>query len=117
MKALLVVTAAAVLTIATAGYASAQDAAAKGAKVYADQKCSMCHAIAGKGNKAGPLDDVGTKLSADDIRQWIVDPAGMTAKTKAPRKPAMTSVAAKLKALPKDDVDALVAYLSSLKGK
>jgi hypothetical protein len=29
----------------------------------------------------------------------------------------MTTVAAKLKALPKDDVDALVAYLSSLKGK
>ena len=117
MKSVLVVTAAVLLTIATAGYASAQDAKAKGEKVYADQKCSMCHSIAGKGNVKGPLDDVGKKLSADEIREWIVDPAAATAKAKAQRKPAMTSVAAKLKALPKDDVDALVGYLSSLKGK
>jgi len=94
-----------------AGSASAQDAA-KGAKVYADQKCSTCHAIAGKGNAKGALDDVGSKLSAAEIREWIVDPVGMTAKSKAARKPAMT---AKYAALPKDDLDALVAYLSSLK--
>jgi len=41
----------------------------------------------------------------------------MTTKMKAERKPPMTSVAAKLKALPKADVDALVEYLSSLKVK
>jgi len=117
MKFVFVATAAALLTFAGAGHASAQDAIAKGQKVYADQKCSVCHSIGGKGNTKGPLDDVGTKLSADDIRQWIVDPAGMTAKSKAARKPPMTSVAAKMKALSKDDVDALVAYLSSLKGK
>jgi mono/diheme cytochrome c family protein len=109
--------AAVAVTAMTAGSASAQDLAAKGAKVYADQKCSVCHSIAGKGNAKGPLDDVGKKLSADDIREWIVDPAAATAKAKAERKPPMTSVAAKLKALPKEDVDALVAYLSSLKGK
>ena len=91
--------------------ASAQDAA-KGAKVYADQKCSNCHAIAGKGNAKGALDDVGSKLSAADIREWIVDPVGMAAKSKATRKPVMT---AKYTGLPKDDLDALVAYLSSLK--
>jgi mono/diheme cytochrome c family protein len=116
MKSVLVVTAAALLTIATAGSASAQDAA-KGAKVYAAEKCSMCHSIAGKGNAKGPLDDVGSKLSEDDIRLWITDPAAATAKAKAARKPPMTSVATKLKALSKDDVDALVAYMSSLKGK
>ena len=43
---------------AFAAVAAAQDAAA-GAKVYADQKCSVCHSIAGKGNAKGPLDDVG----------------------------------------------------------
>jgi len=94
-----------------AASASAQDAAA-GAKVFADQKCSMCHSIAGKGNAKGALDDVGSKLSAADIRQWIVDPVGMTAKSKAERKPPMT---AKYSSLPKGDLDALVAYLSSLK--
>lgn len=98
------------LTISLAGAAAAQDAKAKGEKVYADQKCSLCHSIAGKGNAKGPLDGVGSKLSADEIRAWIVDAKAMTAKTKAPRKPEM-----KQYTLPKDDVDALVAYLSSLK--
>lgn len=118
MKKMMMVAAAAIgLTAMTSGVAAAQDAKAKGEKVYADQKCSMCHSIAGKGNAKGPLDDVGKKLSADDIREWIVDPAAAAAKAKADRKPPMASMAAKLKALPKDDVDNLVAYLSSLKGK
>jgi mono/diheme cytochrome c family protein len=117
MKSMMVMAAAVALTAMTAGVASAQDLKAKGEKVYADQKCSMCHSIAGKGNTKGPLDDVGKKLTADEIHQWIVDPAAATAKAKAERKPPMTSVAAKMKALSKDDVDALVAYLSSLKGK
>jgi mono/diheme cytochrome c family protein len=90
---------------------SAQDTAA-GAKVYADQKCGICHSIAGKGNAKGSLDGVGGKLTADEIRRWIVDPAGMTAKTKAPRKPPMP---AKYGSLSKGDLDALVAYLASLK--
>jgi len=117
MKSMMIIAAAVALTALTAGSASAQDLKAKGEKVYADQKCSVCHSIAGKGNAKGPLDDVGKKLSADEIREWITDPAGMTAKSKAERKPAMSTMAAKLKAMPKDDVDALVAYLSSLKGK
>jgi mono/diheme cytochrome c family protein len=102
--------------LAFAGTAAAQDAKAveKGAKVFADQKCSMCHSIAGKGNPKGLLDGVGSKLKVEEIRQWIVEPAAMTTKTKAERKPPMPS---KFSALPKDDLDALVAYLSSLKKK
>ena len=111
MKRVLIGMVSVFVVAAFAGPASAQDVA-KGAKVYADQKCSTCHAIAGKGNAKGALDDVGTKFTAAEIREWIVDPVGMTAKHKAPRKPAMT---AKYTALPKDDLDALVAYLSSLK--
>jgi mono/diheme cytochrome c family protein len=96
---------------ATAAFA--QDAKVQqGQKVYTDQKCSLCHSIGGHGNAKGPLDDVGSKLSADELRQWIVDAKGMTAKAKATRKPAM-----KQYSLPKEDVDALVAYLQTLKGK
>ena len=98
------------LCIGFAATAVAQDKVAKGEKVYADQKCSLCHSIGDKGNKKGPLDAVAAKYSADDLRQWIVDAKGMTAKTKAPRKPEMKNYQ-----LPKEDVDALVAYLSSLK--
>jgi mono/diheme cytochrome c family protein len=90
----------------------AQDLASRGAQVYADQKCSVCHSIAGKGNAKGSLDAVGSTLSAEDLRAWIVDAKGMTAKTKAPRKPVMRHYD-----LPKEDVDALVAYLSTLKKK
>jgi mono/diheme cytochrome c family protein len=113
----MVTTAVVALTAMTAGLASAQDAKAKGEKVFADQKCSMCHSIAGNGNVKGPLDDVGKKLTADEIREWIVDPATAATKAKAERKPPMSAMAAKLKTIPKDDVDNLVAYLSSLKGK
>jgi mono/diheme cytochrome c family protein len=100
-----------VISVAGVASVAAQDTS-RGEKVYADLKCSVCHSIAGKGNAKGPLDGVGTKLTADEIRQWIVDPAGMTAKTKAPRKPVMP---AKYKSLPKEDLDALVNYLASLK--
>ena len=105
------ITLALLVVAATARPARAQDAA-KGAQVYAAQKCSVCHAIAGKGNAKGPLDNVGGTLSADEIREWIVDPAAMTTKQKATRKPAMP---AKYASMPKADQDALVAYLASLK--
>jgi mono/diheme cytochrome c family protein len=101
-----------VLSIVFAASAAAQDSKAAGERVYGEQKCSICHSLAGKGNAKGPLDDVGTKLSADEIRAWIADAKAMTLKTKAPRKPEM-----KAYSLPKEEVDALVTYLSALKKK
>ena len=102
------VTLAAVLV---ASVAFAQSAAVeRGKAVYAAQKCSVCHSIGGVGNKRGALDEVGSKLTADEIRQWIVDAAAMTAKTKATRKPPMRSYTD----LPQDDVDGLVVYMQSL---
>ena len=100
--------------IASAGIATAQDAALvkKGQEVYAAQKCSICHSIAGKGGKQSPLDGVGKKLSADDIKAWIVTPVEMTKKTSSTKKPPMPAKWAKL---PAADVDALVAYMQSLK--
>ena len=96
-----------------AGIASAQDAAQveKGAEVYAAQKCSMCHSIAGKGGKASPLDGVGKKLSADEIRDWIV--------TRSRPRPSQVHEEAadadEYGKLPAADIDALVAYMASLK--
>jgi mono/diheme cytochrome c family protein len=97
-----------------ASAAAGQDAAQikHGQEVYAAQKCQMCHAIAGKGGKTSPLDGVGAKLSADDIKQWITNPTEMTAKTKSTKKPPMPAKYAKL---PAADIDALVAYMQSLK--
>lgn len=100
-----------VVSVGLANVAVAQDRVAKGAQVFAAQKCGICHSIAGKGNAKGALDKVGGKLSEADIRAWIVDPKTMTAKTNAPRKPEMRAYPS----LPKDDLDALVAYMQSLK--
>jgi mono/diheme cytochrome c family protein len=103
------------VTIIGSGYAFAQQAATieHGQKIFASEKCSICHSIAGKGNQKGVLDDVGTRLSADEIRQWIVNAPEMTKKTKATRKPPMKAYGH----LAKDDVDALVGYLQTLKKK
>lgn len=100
------------LVLAAATAAAAQDPKliARGAEVYTAQKCALCHSIAGSGNKNGSLDGVGSKLSEADVRAWMVDTAGMTAKTKSTRKPPMRAYK-----LPPADLDALVAYLVSLK--
>ena len=98
------------LGLAIPAAAAAQDKVAKGAEVYAAQKCALCHSIGDKGNKKGPLDGVGSKLSAADVKAWMTDATGMTAKTKATRKPDMKSYT-----LPADELDAIVAYVISLK--
>jgi mono/diheme cytochrome c family protein len=115
MKRMFSVTLGAATVLIMAGSAFGQDAGAeKGMRVFVAQKCTKCHSIAGRGNKKGAQDDIGSKLTAEQIRQWITDPVGMAAKTKpAPtRKPAM-----KKTALSPDDVDALVALLAGLKSK
>ncbi len=99
--------------LTAAGVASAQTPAQieTGQKVYTAQKCVVCHSVAGVGNKKGALDGIGAKLSADEIRQWIVNAPEMTAKAKAERKPVMKG----FPNLPKDELDSLVAYVLSLK--
>jgi mono/diheme cytochrome c family protein len=102
-----------VLGVAQATHAQNAASTERGMKVYADQKCSACHSIAGKGNAKGVLDDVGSRLTAEEIRSWIVSPAEMTKKTNAARKPPMRAYPN----LAKEDVDSLVAYMLSLKKK
>ena len=111
IKAILIL---AVLLAATQGIV-AQDKAQieRGMKVYTDQKCAVCHSIAGKGNAKGALDDVGSRLMPDEIRAWMVNPADMTKKTKAERKPPMRAYPN----LGKEDLDAVIAYMGSLKKK
>ena len=87
----------------------AQDDAkiAHGKEVFTAQKCSMCHAIEGKGNKAHPLDGVGSQLKPEEIRKWVTAPKEMKADSKMKAYPN----------LPAEDLDALIAYISSLKKK
>jgi cytochrome c2 len=100
------------LLLAISSAARAGDAATtekgtieKGKTVFAAQHCSMCHSIAGKGNTRTPLDGVGSRLTVEQIKKWIVSPKEMKADSKMKAYPA----------LPAEDLDALAAYLSSLK--
>jgi len=104
---------AAIIALAWGPSAFAQDAKVieRGKQVYAEQKCKMCHSIGAEGNAKGPLDDTGNKLTAAEIKEWIVNPKEMTAKTKATRRPLMKAYPT----LPAADLDALVAYMQSLK--
>ena len=102
------VIAAACLSVGLAAQDAKKIAAGKG--LYEKGGCEKCHQIAGKGSKIAPLDGVGGKLKADEIKKWLTDPDEMTAKL--PKKPV---VKMKKVEMPDADLDALAAYLSSLK--
>ena len=78
-----------------------------GQEVYQAQRCWMCHAIAGKGNKKNPLDGVGSKLTREEIRKWIVSPREMNPDSKMKAYEDLSA----------EDLDILVNYLAGLKKK
>ena len=82
----------------------------RGQALYADQRCRLCHSIGDEGNKRGPLDGVGERLSAEELELWLVDPQQMTEKTGATRKPDMPAYTR----LSQEEIDVLVAYMLSL---
>jgi len=84
---------------------AAQGDKAKGAKVYADLKCSMCHTIGEAKKKMGPdLAKVGATRDRAWLAKYLPNPKSVNAKNKMP--------AAKAKGA---DLDNLIAYMLSLK--
>ena len=81
-------------------------------KIYEAQKCATCHMIAGKGNKMYPLDGVGAKLSAPTSRSGSRTPPRW--KPKLSEEPTL-KMSSKKYDLKDADLDALVAYMQSLK--
>lgn len=77
---------------------------ARGREVFRSVGCTGCHSAEGVGRDRLPLDGVGSRLSADTLRAWVVDPRSVAPSV---RKPAYDD-------LPGEDVDALVAYMQSL---
>jgi len=78
---------------------------AKGADVYFEKKCNVCHAINGKGGKAGPdLSAVGAKRDEEWLRTFIKAPKTMNPQSKMlPFKGS------------EEELEALAAYLGALK--
>ncbi len=74
-----------------------------GKQLFESYGCSSCHSAAGAGNTSSPLDGIGSKRTAEELRKLIVSPpSGST-------MPAMS--------VPDNDLNSLVAYLLSLKGR
>jgi nitric oxide reductase subunit C len=77
-------------------------------KALYDQKCKVCHSIAGDAgkmaDKGGALDGVGNKRDAAWLKSYLADPKGTVPDSKMP----------KMK-LDQKQLDDLVAYLSTLK--
>jgi len=93
-----------VITVVDWAHADTQQTT-MGEKIYAEKQCTICHAIQGKGGKLGPeLTDVGAKRDAKWLKTFMRDPK---------------AVLPKAKMLPfhgnAEELEALVAYLSSLK--
>lgn len=84
---------------------AAQGDKAKGEKVYADLKCSMCHTIGAGKKKMGPdLTKVGATRDKAWLAKYLPDPKSENAKNKMPATKAKGA-----------DLDNLIAYLLSLK--
>lgn len=83
----------------------------RGRNVYEQQRCATCHSIAGEGNPRNPLDDAGTKHDATALEEWITG-AGKAAEV---LPPSIAKRKQRYRALPREEIDALVAYLSTLR--
>jgi cytochrome c2 len=103
----------AALSMVGATRASSRNEAAgdpvKGKQVYlnSNPKCSLCHSVGASGGKFGPdLTAIGKKRNATWLAQYLPNPKFENPENKMP------AVAAKGK-----DLEDLIAYLVSLKGK
>jgi mono/diheme cytochrome c family protein len=106
MKAAVIIAGFLMLTaIGAWGVLTGDDAVDHGTKVYAMQKCALCHSIGGIGGKKLALDGVGSRLKPDAIQKWIRTPKVMKADTTMKSYPN----------LPEKDLAALTEYLMTLR--
>ena len=83
----------------------------QGRKVFTEQRCTACHSVAGEGNPRSPLDGVGALLTADELKMWTLgtgDAAESLSVATQRRKQRYRSMS-------EADLNALVAYLQTLK--
>ena len=82
-----------------------------GQEVYKQQICARCHAIAGEGNLRNPLDGVGARRTAEELRDWIIGVdalQGMLPERAFKLKQAHRELSG-------DDLGALIIYMQSLR--
>ncbi|MGZ8921004.1 MAG: c-type cytochrome [Limisphaerales bacterium] len=83
----------------------------QGVKIFEEQRCSLCHSIAGVGSRRSPLDGVGDRRQASELRDWITGSGSATnglAPSTIKRKQRYHEISP-------TEMEALVQYLASLK--
>ena len=81
-----------------------------GRQVYKQQACARCHSIAGKGNPRNPLDSIGVRRTADELRNWIIGED--TIQGSVPE--GVFKLKKTYRGLTERDLDSLVIYMQSL---
>jgi mono/diheme cytochrome c family protein len=96
-----------------ADHAAASDAAEleRGRALFDEHGCVRCHSVAGHGSPRSPLDGVGARMDAEETRHWIVGDDAVRDEL-APR---VLAAKAPYKDLPAADLDAMVAWLQTLR--
>jgi mono/diheme cytochrome c family protein len=84
-----------------------------GRSIYQEQNCSLCHSVDGSGNPRYPLDGVGARLGREEIRRWTIGADEL--------RDEMPGRAFRMKQhyrrLPPEELDALIAYMQSLRNE
>lgn len=84
---------------------------ARGRTVFEERACTRCHAAEGRGNPRLPLDGVGSRRTATELRAFVTG-AGVA-------REQLTRSALRAKEefanLPSTELDALTAYLATLR--
>jgi len=81
-----------------------------GRQIYMQQSCGFCHSIAGQGNPRNPLDGVGKKRTASELRNFITGADTLQGVLTT----SIRKMKQKYKELPDDELDALIIYMQSL---
>lgn len=82
----------------------------RGRTIFGQQGCASCHSVAGAGNPRYPLDNIGSRMQVDDLREWVTGTGPATNRLSS----AVTRRKQRYRNLPEDDMGSLVLYLSSL---
>lgn len=86
---------------------SSDPSVVQGKAVYDESGCATCHSVGGIGGTIGPaLDGVGDKYGEEELREILLNPQVINPTTTMP--PFEGS---------EEELEALIAYLKSLKGE
>lgn len=84
---------------------------ARGRAVLETNDCLMCHSIAGEGSPRSPLDGVGSRLSETEILHFAIADESVQDEL----SPRAIKAKRDYAELPQEDLQAMTAYLASLK--